>query len=227
IFLDQIRSGLDSIGNDKIKLLSYHKLYSINSEEKKLDLISNILHKENFTFFSYDPKDITLEGLKVRTYESIEKQQNFSKVDNENFKQIMLQNQNVLKDIIKVNHSVYAVNWEINGKKLISYAVFNESEFVYDNLISNIIVYDINTIESSKKHKVLNQKSDSQVRTYNIGGRSISAYFMGGIDRGSAQVTSSVTYVVTFLPGGSGQSNCMIDVLGVNTDAAWTMIWGH
>ena len=228
LFLDKIREGTNSTEGITIKLLSYSKKSEIADTDDKLSLISEITNEKKFNFFSYDMNDKNYSDLELVNISEIKN----SNVHNKQklvstFESALKKTNSFLKEKIDIGFTTYEISWEINGNFTKSLAIFNGEEFIYDNFISNLTTYDVKEIYPDKSYtKVSDSKSSSDIRTIIIGGRSISAYFMGGVDRGTADVTTRATYEVTCQPGGTGASYCQANLLGLDTDASCDMTWG-
>ena len=143
LFLEKITEGIDSTNNISLKLLSYEKINDIDSQEEKNSLISEIVDKDNFYFFNYDTSDKTFSDLKVYKFDELSNLNLVSKHEfYKQFEGALKSNSDALEKIVNIGYSIYTLNWEVQNEKINTLAIFNGGEFVYDNLLSNLITFE-------------------------------------------------------------------------------------
>lgn len=231
IFLKGIKEGIDKTEGISINLLSYNKVDEINSEAERKTIISTIVSKDNFYFFDYNPSDKTFSDLKIYKSDELVKLNPINKHESaKKLEDALKYNTNFLDKIIKLGYAVYTVNWKVQDKTVSSLAIFNNNEFVYDNLLSNLITFNVEKLPAQKKSTRFNNKpsTTTDIRSASIGGVSISAYYLGGYyNRGTAEINSTANYRVECMPGGTGSSYCKPYMLSIDTNASSYMIWGR
>jgi len=228
IFLNKIIKGIENTKNIKIGLLSYRPVGKIKSSDEKESFIADMVSKENFYFLNYDSHDKSFRDLKVNKFESLQNlipthQEEFEK----GFEIILEMNSQFLNKNLQIGFSIYKINWEMDGKRFNTLAVFNDQEFVYDNIISNLINFEIDDILPGKKAIQKNSKSTSNFNRVSLGGRSISQYYMGGVHKGTATVKSWANYRVDCEPSGAGADYCKPYLLSVDTETYCDMTRGN
>ena len=219
LFLNEIIKGIESTKNIKIGLLSYRRVGKIKSSDEKKSFITDMVSKENFYFLNYDSHDKSFRDLKVNKLEALKNpipshQEEFEK----EFESILEKNSQFLNRNLQIGFSIYKIKWEVDGNRFITLAVFNDQDFVYDNIISNLINFEIDDILPGKKPTEKDSKSTSDFKRVSLGGRSISQYYMGGVHKGTATVKSWANYRVDCEPGGAGADHCKPYLLSVDTE---------
>lgn len=136
-FLDTIQNGLKGIENGKVVLETYKEI-SLPSENN----INNIIMRDNYLVPVYDNTDPKLKDIKIYKYADV-----FKRKDprSKEIKSIAIksftQDKIFLEHHLKNGLKFFQITWIINNKKHITTAVFDGDEFIYDNLISNIVIY--------------------------------------------------------------------------------------
>ncbi len=145
--LDQLKSSQQRWNeqfSEKITLLNYKYVGTIENEQDKQEVLKNIADEAKIIASGEldQPESVKVEMLDENSAKTTIIKDNLRKY---------------IKDEIEISNKVIALNWDKNGKQFTTYCIANKEGIVWDNLLGGVLAVDTDgkeengTISNSNK----------------------------------------------------------------------------